>query len=42
MFRLCNETPYQFIKRQDQADAGRWVEMIDDRSVSVTATASAN
>jgi predicted transglutaminase-like cysteine proteinase len=42
MIRVWNETPYQFIKRQDQADAGRWVDMIDDRSISVTATASAD
>lgn len=42
LIRLWSETPYQFIKRQDQADAGRWVDMIDDRSISVTATASAD
>jgi predicted transglutaminase-like cysteine proteinase len=29
--RLWSETPYTFIKRQSQAHAGQWVEMIDDR-----------
>ncbi len=39
--RLWSDTPYQFVKRQDQANAGRWVDMIDDRLATVTATATA-
>ncbi|WP_232846646.1 transglutaminase-like cysteine peptidase [Devosia beringensis] len=38
---LWNATPYQFIKRQSQANAGQWVDMIDNREV-VTATAGIN
>lgn len=38
---LWNATPYKFIKRQSQADAGKWVDMIDDRSI-VVATAAIN
>ena len=34
---LWNETPYHFIKRQSQADAGKWVDMIDDRPIIVAA-----
>jgi predicted transglutaminase-like cysteine proteinase len=37
MIRVWHETAYTFIKRQDQANAGRWVEMLDAR---VTVTAS--
>lgn len=33
--RLWNETPYQFIKRQSQANAGQWVDILDDRVVMV-------
>jgi len=29
---LWNQTPYQYLKRQSQADAGRWVDLIDDRA----------
>ena len=38
---LWNTTPYKFIKRQSQADAGQWVDMIDDRDI-VTVTAAIN
>ncbi|MBU1304674.1 MAG: transglutaminase-like cysteine peptidase [Alphaproteobacteria bacterium] len=38
---LWNATPYKFIKRQSQANAGQWVDMIDDRQV-VVATAAIN
>ena len=34
---LWSDTPYKFIKRQSQADAGQWVDMIDDRAVVITA-----
>lgn len=29
---LWNQTPYQYLKRQSQADAGRWVDLLDDRA----------
>jgi len=29
---VWNQTPYQFLKRQSQADAGRWVDLVDDRA----------
>ena len=38
---LWNQTPYKFIKRQSQAHAGQWVDMIDNRDI-VTATAAIN
>ena len=38
---LWNATPYKFIKRQSQANAGQWVDMIDNRDV-VVATAGIN
>jgi predicted transglutaminase-like cysteine proteinase len=39
MVRLWNETPYQFVKRQSQANAGEWV-LIDDSRTTVVTTAS--
>ena len=38
---LWSDTPYKFIKRQSQANAGQWVDMLDGREV-VIATASTN
>jgi predicted transglutaminase-like cysteine proteinase len=38
---LWSATPYKFIKRQSQADAGKWVDMIDTREI-VVATAAIN
>lgn len=38
---LWSDTPYKFIKRQSQADAGEWVDMLDNRDV-VVSTASTN
>jgi len=35
--RVWNETPYHYIKRQSQADAGKWVDMVDARPVIVAA-----
>jgi len=32
---LWNETPYQFLKRQSQADAGQWVDLVDPRATIV-------
>ena len=29
---VWNETPYEYIKRQSQADAGKWVGLNDDRA----------
>jgi len=33
--QLWNQTTYQYIKRQSQADAGRWVGLNDDRATIV-------
>ncbi len=33
---LWNQTPYKFIKRQSQANAGQWVDMIDTRDIVIT------
>ncbi len=35
--RLWSETPYKYVKRQSQAHAGQWVDMIDDRVTIVAA-----
>lgn len=32
---LWNETPYQYLKRQSQANAGQWVDIVDDRATIV-------
>ncbi|MDB5540594.1 MAG: hypothetical protein JWQ89_2321 [Devosia sp.] len=32
---LWNQTPYQYLKRQSQADAGQWVDLVDSRTVFV-------
>lgn len=37
LIRVWHETPYKFLKRQSQANAGHWVDMIDDRSIMVAA-----
>ena len=29
---VWNQTPYQYLKRQSQADASRWVDLVDDRA----------
>ncbi len=34
---VWNDTPYQFIKRQSQTDAGKWVGIADDRMIIVAA-----
>ena len=34
---LWNDTPYQYIKRQSQADAGKWVGLADQRATIVAA-----
>lgn len=34
---LWNETPYTYLKRQSQADSGKWVDIVDDRPVLVAA-----
>jgi predicted transglutaminase-like cysteine proteinase len=38
---LWSQTPYKFIKRQSQTDAGKWVDMVDHREI-VIATAATN
>jgi predicted transglutaminase-like cysteine proteinase len=35
MIRVWADTPYQFLKRQSQANAGEWVDILDDRVVRV-------
>ncbi|MBU1174346.1 MAG: transglutaminase-like cysteine peptidase [Alphaproteobacteria bacterium] len=30
LIRLWTDTPYQYLKRQSQADAGKWVDIVDD------------
>lgn len=35
---LWNETPYQFLKRQSQASAGKWVDIIDNVELRVAAS----
>lgn len=32
LIKLWNETPYRFIKRQSQTNAGQWVDVNDNRS----------
>lgn len=32
---VWNETPYTYIKRQSQADAGQWVDVLDTRAMLV-------
>lgn len=29
---VWNQTPYQYLKRQSQADASRWIDLVDDRA----------
>lgn len=41
LIKVWAETPYQFLKRQSQANAGQWVNIDDSRHVVVT-TASTN
>ena len=36
---LWNQTPYKFIKRQSQANAGQWVDMIDGRDIQIITAA---
>ena len=36
---LWSATPYKYIKRQSQADAGKWVDMIDARDMQVITAA---
>ncbi|MCW5721488.1 MAG: transglutaminase-like cysteine peptidase [Devosia sp.] len=37
LIRVWYETPYKYLKRQAQANAGHWVDMFDDRSIVVAA-----
>ena len=32
---VWNETPYTYLKRQSQADAGQWVDLVDPRTTFV-------
>jgi len=35
MVRVWAETPYQFLKRQSQSDASKWVDILDNRVLTV-------
>jgi predicted transglutaminase-like cysteine proteinase len=37
---VWNNTPYVFIKRQSQTDAGKWVSIADNRAQVITASAN--
>jgi predicted transglutaminase-like cysteine proteinase len=37
LINLWSDTPYRFVKRQSQANAGQWVDLDDARTVSVAA-----
>jgi predicted transglutaminase-like cysteine proteinase len=37
---VWNQTPYQFLKRQSQANSGQWVALRDNRDVIVATAAS--
>lgn len=39
LIRVWTDTPYTYLKRQSQAHAGQWVDILDGRSGSVTVTA---
>ena len=39
LIKLWTDTPYTYLKRQSQAHAGQWVDILDGRDVVVTATA---
>jgi predicted transglutaminase-like cysteine proteinase len=38
MIRVWTDTPYEFLKRQSQADQGRWVDLVDRRATVVAAS----
>jgi predicted transglutaminase-like cysteine proteinase len=38
LVKVWNQTPYQFIKRQSQSNAGQWVDLVDTRPLSVLAS----
>jgi predicted transglutaminase-like cysteine proteinase len=38
LVRVWNETQYQFVKRQSQADAGQWVQIEDTRPIVTVAS----
>lgn len=35
LIKVWNDTPYQYIKRQSQHNAGEWVDVHDDRSTTI-------
>ena len=37
MVLVWTETPYQYIKRQSQANPGQWVDIVDNRGIAVAA-----
>ncbi len=38
LIKLWNQTPYHYLKRQSQANAGQWVDILDNRSTSTIAS----
>ncbi|SDG83373.1 transglutaminase-like cysteine peptidase [Pelagibacterium luteolum] len=40
LIKIWTDTPYTFLKRQSQAHAGQWVDILDGRDNVVTATAA--
>lgn len=38
LVKVWSDTPYQFLKRQSQADQGQWVDIIDNRATHVALT----
>ncbi len=38
LVKIWNQTPYEYIKRQSQSHAGIWVDMVDNRPMSVLAS----
>ena len=38
MVMVWTETPYQFVKRQSQANPGQWVDIVDHRATIVAAS----
>lgn len=40
LIKTWTDTPYTFLKRQSQAHAGQWVDILDTRDTTVVATAA--
>ena len=40
MVLVWTETPYQFVKRQSQANPGQWVDIVDNRGIAIVAASN--